>query len=395
MRDIKYGCILKILDFKVVLMKTSVLKNDRLIIRNKKLIWMKRFFGNIFRRFKSDDSQSFNNQTEITDTTSPIFSPATKSYTSTQPISIPKSPQIQPIKDHYSPSQSRSKSEFSLRSVKKRASITPEQFRKSLQQDPNDSSQFSLSQLNLDLSDIQSPFSSSFMPTPKNQNKEKTEIFDFEKSAKQTPIVPKKRQRPGMIALQPPIRLVYTERMKQGEIEKRACLFELSKLTKNQLITEEERDLIFSNFASQLDHFNQKKSKEDQLLSKQAKEKGKEPTFDPSKSPEEIIKECQKMVDRLRDEAELWSNVEMPPVSLNIPEIPENEITLPKQINLESIYLSQELITNLDHLSKIPQSMQAQIEEIEEEQNELALMLNQIAPPKADILMTVLGTKRG
>ena len=355
---------------------------------------MKNFFGGIFRRFRTQSSQEIENNEETTQNYSSNFF---SQYSNRSP-QIPKNAieQNEGIVPISSPTPSR-KSDFSFRSVKKRASITPEQFRKSLENDSNEpQTPLSISGISLQLSSLNSPFGSAKKMNEKHsEEEEKTEeIFDFEKSANQTPMNKNRGNRRRGASLKPLIRLVYTERMKQGEIEKRAFLYELSRLAKLNMITEDSRDQIFSRFASQLDHFNQKKTKEDQMLQKQEKKNENENQIDPSKSPEEIMRECEESLNKLKEETDKWTNVEIPPLDLSITERHENEIVDAENVELETTKVAEDFIISLDKLILFPQTIESEINNLEQKKVDLAQILCQSISSQADPVSIVSSTKR-
>ena len=358
---------------------------------------MRSIFGSIFRRFRGDNNKSLSNisvsqQQSTFFNSSPIKNQNQPSTESAQTNSVIPQPQV------LSPSYSKTRSDFSLRSVKKRASITPEQFRKSLE-NIGDEPQTPLSSLMLSPnSSLMRPYGSTkkttIIQSPANKDNaddlDKTEeIFDFEKSATQTPIK-RKTTRIMKNPLQPPIRLVITPRMKQGEIEKQYALGELSKLKKANQISSEVRDQIFTMFASQLDHYNQKKSKEDQLQ-QQRESKDKEQS-DASKKPEEIMNECSALLANLQNETQKWNSVQLPTVSIIDDQPTEDELIPPEPVSLSTQNV-EDITVGLDKLSLVPQTLVAKIMEIEENQKDVAVFCHQISNSQADPLRIVMSTK--
>ena len=160
------------------------------------------------------------------------------------------------------------------------------------------------------------------------------------------------------------------------------------------MINEYSRDQIFSRFASQLDHFNQKKTKEDQMLQQQQKKNENENQIDSSKSPEEILKECEDSLNKLKEETQKWTVVEVPPLDLSITDKPENQIIDAENVEIESSKIAEDFITSLDKLILLPQTIESKLNHLDQKKIEVAGVLNQAISIQADPVSIVASTKR-
>ena len=284
-----------------------------------------------------------------------------------------------------SPMHSTTRSSLSARHVKNRGKITPEQFRNGFSEQTDD--------LSLSYSYIPSPVQQT--PTKKvffeeeEEEEERTESFiDIEKSAVQTPMTVK-RSRVIKGPAQPLIKLKITQTTREGEIEKQAAMLELSKLVRLKLIPTEIRDQIFSSFALRLDQFNKKKSKRDEERSQREQ---LESMRTMEKNPEDPVKECNAMMEKLEIEKNRWSKVELPKPIVVAERKNKRNITL-EPVKRRTQY-SEELIVQLDKLSLAIQSFDAANKEIGDMCNEIAASLSEIATSSADPLLIASRTKR-